>query len=201
MSPRYVSEYDAYRGSKRLSHARPSLLSSSSTSNAFGGMYNLALLLLFVSNVRLILENVLNYGWLLSFDTLRLSAAYKWPSLLVMVTSLLHVVASLKVCLPHDSPSGASASLSAHPRAPPLLQLEQTCLRWSLAAAGTSLNGRRGRAELEIRSPPLLVAAQIVNVVCVLAIPSLVLWHWQPHPIPGAALMLVETCLALKLAS
>jgi len=76
-----VDSYHSYH------HVRDSLLSSSSGYTNYRGILNLCVVLLVMSTGRLVLENIIKYGFLVRFDIpirfIRDPTA--WPSLLVIV--------------------------------------------------------------------------------------------------------------------
>jgi hypothetical protein len=76
-----VESYHSYH------HVRDSLLSSSSGYTNYRGILNLCVVLLVMSTGRLVLENIMKYGFLVRFDIpIRfIKDPTAWPSLLVIV--------------------------------------------------------------------------------------------------------------------
>jgi hypothetical protein len=76
-----VESYHSYH------HVRDSLLSSSSGYTNYRGILNLCVVLLVMSTGRLVLENIIKYGFLVRFDIpIRfIKDPTAWPSLLVIV--------------------------------------------------------------------------------------------------------------------
>ncbi len=71
----------------RFHKARDSLLSSSSGYTNYRGILNLCVILLAMSNGRLVLENIMTYGVLVKFD-MPLQFLYDpkaWPALLALI--------------------------------------------------------------------------------------------------------------------
>lgn len=74
---------------KRFHHVRDSLLSSASGYTNYRGILNLCVILLVMSSGRLVLENIIKYGFLVRFDIpiLFVKDPTAWPSLLAIVCS------------------------------------------------------------------------------------------------------------------
>jgi len=69
---------------KVLFKDRPSLLSSDSqSSRGYRGLLNLAIILLVLTNLRLMLLNLMKYGILLHLEPLLINEWYRWPGLLI----------------------------------------------------------------------------------------------------------------------
>ena len=78
---------------------RDSLLSSASGYTNYRGVLNLCVVLLVMSTGRLVLENILKYGFLVRFDVpvLFIKDPTAWPSLLAIVCESLFVAAFMIV--------------------------------------------------------------------------------------------------------
>lgn len=68
---------------------RPSLLSSEYSANSYRGFLNLMIILLILSNFRLVLLNLLKYGILIDVRKLIITEWYRWPG--VLITSTLGI--------------------------------------------------------------------------------------------------------------
>ncbi|GAU95954.1 hypothetical protein RvY_07470 [Ramazzottius varieornatus] len=83
----------------QIHKARSSLLSSASGYHDYSGFLNLAVLLLVLSNARLLLENIIKYGVLVDHKqwvTVILRDPHRWPLLTVCVASNVFVLVALK---------------------------------------------------------------------------------------------------------
>lgn len=71
----------------RFHHVRDSLLSSASGYTNYRGILNLCVVLLVMSSGRLVLENIIKYGFLVRFDIpfLFIKDPTAWPSVLAIV--------------------------------------------------------------------------------------------------------------------
>lgn len=74
---------------------RPSLLSSDASAENFRGMVNLALLVLVLSNLRVIIMNLLKYGVLLRIEKFYITEWQQWPGLLLTLSLLVYPIAAL----------------------------------------------------------------------------------------------------------
>lgn len=89
----HFKNYESYH------KVRDSLLSSASGYTNYRGILNLCVVLLVMSSGRLVLENILKYGFLVRFDIpiLFIKDPTAWPSLLAIVLSNMFIVAALKL--------------------------------------------------------------------------------------------------------
>nr|XP_026694537.1 diacylglycerol O-acyltransferase 1 [Ciona intestinalis] len=81
-------------GTKICHNARPSLFSTSSGFDDYRGFLNLCVVLLVISNARVFLENIRNYGILvdpLQWLTAVLHNPYQWPNLLLVLGSSVFI--------------------------------------------------------------------------------------------------------------
>ncbi|OWA50350.1 Diacylglycerol O-acyltransferase 1 [Hypsibius exemplaris] len=84
----------------RIHKPRDSLFSSSSGFKDYRGFLNLAVILLILSNTRLLLENIIKYGILvdpIQWLTVILKDPHRWPCLTVCMASNIFVVIALKM--------------------------------------------------------------------------------------------------------
>lgn len=84
---------------KSFHKMRDSLLSSSSGYTNYRGILNLCIILLVMSSGRLVLENLLNYGFLVRFDIPLqfISDPTAWPSMLALVCTNVFILTSLMI--------------------------------------------------------------------------------------------------------
>eukprot|EP01118_Nematostelium_gracile_P000417 TRINITY_DN10463_c0_g1_i1.p1 TRINITY_DN10463_c0_g1~~TRINITY_DN10463_c0_g1_i1.p1 ORF type:complete len:477 (+),score=78.10 TRINITY_DN10463_c0_g1_i1:107-1432(+) len=59
---------------------RPSLLSSEASANSYRGFLNLMTIVLVTTNMRLIVENILKYGFLVNINRYYIEEWYRWPA-------------------------------------------------------------------------------------------------------------------------
>lgn len=73
---------------------RPSVLSSDSTSKNFRGLFNLSIILLVITNFRMVVENILKYGILITPSTYTITEWSRWPGLLIGLSLIIYVIAA-----------------------------------------------------------------------------------------------------------
>mmetsp|Transcript_11550 Transcript_11550/g.16053 ORF Transcript_11550/g.16053 Transcript_11550/m.16053 type:complete len:465 (+) Transcript_11550:183-1577(+) len=136
---------------------RPSLLSSdSSTSKNYRGILNLAILLLIITNARLVIVNGIKYGILLNFEIFSVHDWHHWPG--VMIACTLHIF------------------------------ILATYFIEKFAATNKLTNEKAQQYHL-------------INLVCEVLIPCLLVWFVQPNPASGIIVMLFTTVIFAKLYS
>jgi diacylglycerol O-acyltransferase-1 len=141
--------------------AAPSPLSKEAPEQSYRGLINVAALLLVVSNLRLIMENISKYGILVT-----LPGGAIPPSNWVIISYLIgfHWI--------------------------------NVALAWVLEALGTYCTGPR-----YVRYERALRWLMTLHLLCVLMVPTLIVWHGIQHPAPGTGMLLVTVVLFLKLTS
>ncbi|KAL5022706.1 hypothetical protein ScPMuIL_001861 [Solemya velum] len=82
---------------KQIHYHSDSLFSSASGFNNYRGLLNLCLILLVLSNARLVLENILKYGILIDpiqYIQIFLSSPYSWPNICLILLSNVFILTS-----------------------------------------------------------------------------------------------------------
>lgn len=80
---------------------RPSLLSSEAAVNSYRGLLNLMIILLILTNFRLIVENLLKHGWLMNTKMYYIEDVYRWPAVIIGLVLCTFVIVSylLELCI------------------------------------------------------------------------------------------------------
>lgn len=95
VNDKQATNSEAHKGHviKDIFKPRPSLLSSEASAGSYRGFLNLGIILLVLTNSRLVVVNLMKYGILINFKNL--SAVYKvdwyrWPGVLIGASKLFH---------------------------------------------------------------------------------------------------------------
>ena len=158
---------------------RASPLSKESPEQNYRGFYNLAMLLLFFNNLRLIIENFNKYGFRPSLPGRSVAGSdFMWAFITSMFSLLCLAASLLAELLAVPLPAPVSQSTRSHSRSRPKKDLKPK------------------------RITPL--ATRLIHIVSILAailVPSHMCWYYIEHPFLSSIPLFIATICSLKLIS
>lgn len=197
--------------------SRDSLLTTTSGFSNYRGILNLVIILLVLSNARAALENFIKYGLLVDpyswIHFFRGGGSQHWPALLIVFGLTFHILLAIiiekliaKLCLAQaqvDSPTSPTKTATTTTTTTSTIN-NNTNSNSNKTKGSPKKIAHKGGSSIKLACSTLLLVADttlVINLFACIAIPPLVIYTHDTHPISNSGSLMLVSIVFLKLVS